>query len=68
MTQDRKTQQTKIMLENFKMLNRIKKSKSSYNIKGVKGESRRAASIAEKLADGLVKGSAPTIVKMGVPI
>lgn len=45
---------SKIMQENFRMLDRIKKSRSHYIIQGPSSQVRKSI-MAERLADGLVK-------------
>jgi hypothetical protein len=56
MAQERRSQLTKIMQENYKMLERIKKCRSQYAIEGGGTLSqRKRAQLAEKLAEGLVR-------------
>ena len=57
MTQERKAQLAKIMQENYKMLQRIKKCRSQYALEGGPVmSSKKRNQIAEKLAEGLVRG------------
>jgi len=56
LAQERRSQLTKIMQENYKMLERIKKCRSKYAIEGGGTLSqRKRAQLAEKLAEGLVR-------------
>jgi|LauGreDrversion4_2_1035121.scaffolds.fasta_scaffold1363432_1 hypothetical protein len=60
MRQERRSQISKIMIENFRMLDRIKKSRSHYILNGPKSEDKRQK-IAERLADGLIR--APVLLR-----
>ncbi|TNV80297.1 hypothetical protein FGO68_gene11900 [Halteria grandinella] len=52
--QERKAQLSKIMVENFRMLDRIKNSRSHYILQGPSTHAKKSL-MAEKLADGLIK-------------